>query len=283
MKQISGLEQIHPTYDAFLVDAWGVLHDGVACYPGAKNCLQRLAEFEKPVIVMSNAARRQHDMELELSRVGVNAALYRSVISSGELTWRALREGRLGLHLVEPGYYLGPQRSVSICDGLPLAWTDSVNRAGFVLNAGAPSGNPRDTELLVPLLEAMVARRLPMICANPDQVAVRAGELGISAGAIARRYQDLGATRIIYCGKPFHDIFEVALAALPGIDKSRILMVGDAFETDIAGALAFGLDSLLIAGGIHSAELDPLNEASLRELAARYGVKPGYYCEFLGW
>ena len=218
MKQISGLEQILPHYDAFLVDAWGVLHDGVACYPGAKNCLRKLAEFEKPVIVISNAARRQHGMELELARVGVNTTLYRGVISSGELTWRALCEGSLACDLAEPGYYLGPRRSVSICDGLPVTWTDSIELAGFVLNAGAPTGNPRDTESLVPLLEAMFARRLPMICANPDQVAVRAGEPGISAGAIARRYQNLGATRVIYFGKPFH---AQASAVIPGLLPAR--------------------------------------------------------------
>ena len=39
------------------------------------------------------------------------------------------------------------------------------------------------------------------------------------------------------------------------MDRSRILAIGDALRTDIAGASAFGVDALFIAGGIHRDEL----------------------------
>ena len=43
-------------------------------------------------------------------------------------------------------------------------------------------------------------------------------------------------------------------------DRSRILAVGDSLRTDIAGAAGAGIDSLLIAGGIHAEELGTTGE-----------------------
>ena len=66
MKQVKGIGAISENYDALLVDAWGVLHDGVSCYAGVKKCLQRLSRLDKPVIVLSNAARRHDAIAREL-------------------------------------------------------------------------------------------------------------------------------------------------------------------------------------------------------------------------
>jgi ribonucleotide monophosphatase NagD (HAD superfamily) len=41
IKHIPGLEAIHDGYEVFLIDAWGVLHDGANCYPGVKHCLEQ--------------------------------------------------------------------------------------------------------------------------------------------------------------------------------------------------------------------------------------------------
>jgi len=177
---------------------------------------------------------------------------------------------------------LRARASQSLCDGLPVNWVDSLKRADFVLNTGAPVGNPADVRDLTPVLDKMLKRQLPMHCANPDQYAIRGGEMGISAGAIAGHYQSMGAKRVKYYGKPQLELFEKALQAL-GIEKSRVIMVGDAFETDIAGANNFGIDSLLIAGGIHQAELTPLCTETVKTLANRYKFTPSYFCQSFIW
>jgi HAD superfamily hydrolase (TIGR01459 family) len=283
IKHIPGLEAIHDGYEVFLVDAWGVLHDGTDCYPGVKHCLEQLTGQGKQVIVLSNAARRHDAIKCELSRVGISPGMYHSVLSSGELAWHWLSSASNISEIGNSGYYLGPERSQSLCDGLPVRWVDRPEDASFVLNTGAPVGNPADASALTPILERMLKHGLPMLCANPDQVAVRAGEMGISAGAIARLYQSLGARRIVYYGKPYADLFELALQVLPGIDKSRVLMVGDAFETDIAGAANFGIDSLFIAGGIHQAELAPLSRQTVIRVANQYATSPTYFCQSFCW
>ena len=283
MNQVKGIEAISENYDAMLVDAWGVLHDGVSCYAGVKRCLQHLSRLDKPVIVLSNAARRHDPIARELLQLGISSELYHSVLSSGELAWHALNSGSIPGEFGEAGYYFGPERSQSLCTGLPVSWVDSLERADFVLNTGAPVGNPPDTSDLVRVLEQMLGQQLPMLCANPDQVAIRGGKMGISAGAIARHYQSIGAKRVIYYGKPQSKLFEKASEALPGIDKSRLLMVGDAFETDIAGAVKFGIDSLLITGGIHQAELTPLSTHTVETLVHRYAATPTYFCQSFCW
>ncbi|MFV2033235.1 MAG: TIGR01459 family HAD-type hydrolase [Gammaproteobacteria bacterium] len=280
IKHIPGLESIQRSYDTFLVDAWGVLHDGTDCYPGVKHCLEQLAGQGKRVIVVSNAARRQDAISEELERVGITKNLYQMIVSSGELTWQALRRGSFAKQFGKTGYYLGPERSKSILNGLNFRWLESLEGASFVLNTGAPTGNPPNSNSLAPLLEKMVTRQLPMVCANPDQVAVRSGELGISAGAIARHYQSLGGGPVVYYGKPHAAIYELAMGESTGIDKSRVLMVGDAFETDISGAVNYGIDSLLIAGGIHDSELRPLSEEIVARSAKTYGAKPKYFCRY---
>jgi len=282
-KLVTGIEAIADNYDVLLVDAWGVLHDGLSCYAGVKECLQQLSCSNKPVIVLSNAARRHEAIETELSRVGILRELYHSILSSGELVWRWLNSGSNLKELGNSGYYLGPGRSKSLCEGLTVHWVDSLNHADFVLNTGAPVGNPRDASELVPLLEEMVRQQIPMLCANPDQVAIRGGEMGISAGAIARLYRSLGGSRILYFGKPHTELFEQALQAFQGVDKSRLLMVGDAFETDIAGAANFGIDSLLIAGGIHRQALTPLTKESVQRVASLFSVNPTYYGQSFNW
>ncbi len=281
MQIIQGLSQVYKDYDALLVDAWGVIHDGVACFTGAQECLSRLAKLDIPVIVVSNAARRHDAMDEELQNIGIHDALYRNVVSSGELTWQGMHANKFGFGT--NGFYLGPSRSSGLCRGLDVRWVASIDDADFVLNTGAPEGNPKDTESLLPILEKFCSCKLPMICANPDQMAIRGGEAGISAGAIARRYQSMCGEQVIYVGKPHMEIFAQAVECLSGIVKSKILMVGDAFATDIRGAADFGIDSLLIADGIHRDEMKPFCEETILHTSAQYDVLPGYVSQSFHW
>ena len=45
MKLIKGLSQIQSKYDAFLIDLWGVVHNGIELYPGAVDVFKKLAEI----------------------------------------------------------------------------------------------------------------------------------------------------------------------------------------------------------------------------------------------
>lgn len=280
---LPGLAAVQHQYEAFLIDAWGVLHDGKILYPHALECLTRLRKLEKKVIILSNAARRRDAIASELSQFGIDRSHYQDIVSSGELTWCAMRDSiESGSFYGKCGYYLGPPRSRGLLAGLELNWQESIQSADFILNAGAPEGNPTNVSDCEALLKSAVKLGLPMICANPDRVAIRSGKAGISAGAIAERYRQLGAKVIEYHGKPYYPIYHSASKMLEDIKLHNILAVGDAFATDISGACHAGIDSWLIAGGIHHAKLKPLSIKSI-EAVADSGPMPDYASEYLIW
>ena len=283
MQPVDGLRDLVPRYDALLVDAWGVLHDGGRCFDDARECLQRLSQAELPVIVLSNAARREISMDDELECCGIDRALYRSVVTSGELVWQALVEGKFDPPAGRNGFYFGPERSQSLTHGLDFNWVADIGQADFVLNTGPPEGNPVNAESYRPLLERMADRRLPMVCANPDRFALRHGELGISAGSIAALYREVSDAPVHSLGKPHGEMFRQALARLDGVDQSRVLVVGDGLETDIVGADRAGLDSLFVIDGIHRESLANEPRDRLAKLGALSGALPVYYCQSLRW
>ena len=140
-------------------------------------------------------------------------------------------------------------------------------------------------------LGAFAARRLPFICANPDLIVHRGRELIYCAGALAEAYEALGG-ETIYAGKPHAPIYAAALAAAGAargapVDRSRVLAIGDAMRTDVAGAAGQGLDALFVTSGIHREDLhgeaaaavaDPLHSLfareKLRPVAAAYALAP---------
>ncbi len=250
-RSIERLAEISDGFDALLVDVWGVLHDGDGALPGVLPCLREALGDGRRVIIFSNAARRRDGIATELDRQGIPADCYTDIVSSGELAWRLMRDEpeRVGRRC----YYLGPGRSVGLLDDLPIERVAEPEDADFVLNAGA-EGNPPDTRPFAELLQRLQRLRLPMLCANPDRIAIRRSVAGIAAGALAADYAALGGS-VIYLGKPHAAMYRAAAACCDGVEPGRILAIGDAMETDIRGGSRHGHATLLVARGIHRDQL----------------------------
>ena len=275
---LSNIQSLIEHYDLLLVDAWGVLHDGRAVFPGAERFLHWAKKRRKPVAIISNAARRNEIMAKELANAGVDGHLYTLVHSSGEMTWQFLLRNA---DTYQTGFYYGPPRSRSLCHGLPARWAEEIHAADFVLNTGTPMADLNDISLIDDAIRTMVKLQLPMVCANPDQVAVRNGVLGFSAGAIAQRYLQLGGHKLVQFGKPDATIFQQAMQMASITEHKRVLMIGDGMATDIAGASNLGIDSLLICSGIHRQDLMPLDQGKLDTLCEKYRLSPTYACATL--
>jgi HAD superfamily hydrolase (TIGR01459 family) len=249
-------------YDGFIVDLWGVIHDGVTPYPGAIDCLARLRAMDRPVVLLSNAPRRAHVAQEAMRGMGIEDTLYSGIMTSGEATWRMLRNrsdpffAGLG-HRV---YHLGPERDLNVLSGVGDEVVARPEDANYVLNTGpddlAGSADPAAYDAV---LAECAAAELPMICANPDLEVIRDGRRIICAGTITQRYEELLAARgqpvrTRWIGKPDAAIYAPVLQML-GVARDRVLAVGDALRTDIAGAAAAGVAACWVLGGIHGAEL----------------------------
>ena len=273
---ITGIRELVPRYDGFILDLWGVIHDGIAPKPDALECLRSLKGQGKRIVLLSNAPRRSADVVRRITALGVPTELYHDAMSSGEEVWQHLnrRDDPFYAALGSRCLHIGSERDMEIRDGLGLDFVDAAEQAQFILNTG-PAGWDDRIEDYEALLRIALRRDLPMVCANPDFVVMHGDQLALCAGALAKSYEEAGG-RVRWHGKPFPSVYETCLGLLGIKNRSRILAVGDSLRTNIAGAAGAGIDSLLIAGGIHAEEFgglgaqnpDPARiEAALRESA----------------
>ena len=269
-----GFAALADGYDGFILDLWGVIHDGVQPYPGAINCLQRLRDAGKRCVLLSNAPRRSAVAEVMLRQMGIGADLYTGLLTSGEAAHLALlsRADPWFAALGDRAFHLGPQRDRNVLDGVDLTVVDSPAEASFVMNTGPDDHRGHtDVDAFEDVLADCARHGLPMVCANPDLEVIRGGVRVICAGALALRYEQMGGA-VRSLGKPDPAIYEPVLAML-GTTRPATLAVGDSLRTDIAGAAAAGIASCWVLGGIHGEALG--NDAGLAAAeAAAAGLAP---------
>ena len=252
---LPGFAALADRYDAFVLDLWGTLHNGIEPLPGAVDCLRRLHATGKPIALLSNAPQRAGTLEIGMAKMGIPADLYDLVYSSGEEVWLALatRADPWYRRLGRRGYFLGSERDYKMAEnpGLeraPLEVADYVLCIGLTARDGTIADHADE-------LRAARARALPLICANPDLVVLRGDNRELCAGALAKYYEDELGGAVRWHGKPHPSVFENCLAWLGVADPARALMVGDALRTDVAGAAGVGMASALVLSGINAAGL----------------------------
>ncbi len=272
-----GFAEIAAQYDGFILDLWGVIHDGVSPYEGAVGCLERLRDAGKRCVLLSNAPRRAAAAQGMLRAMGIEDALYHGILTSGEASHGALRARNAAgadpwfAALGPRVFHLGPDRDRNVLDGLDLVLTEMAD-ADFVLNTGPDDHRaPTDVAAFEDVLAACARRGLPMLCANPDLEVIRGGVRVICAGALAGRYQQMGGD-VRSLGKPDPAIYRPVLDML-GTGRARTLAVGDSLRTDIAGAAAAGLASCWVLGGIHGEALGR-DRARVAAEALEAGLSP---------
>jgi len=253
-------------YDGFVIDQFGVLHDGSTPYPGAAEALAELRQRGRRVIVLSNSGKRAAPNGKRLARFGVTPQHYDALITSGELTHQMLRQrdrapfDRLGRRVL-----LGhPEDDAPLIEGLGLQPVEDAAEAHFVLLASLPED--RSAEALLPRLAAATARRLPLLCANPDVHRLTPRGVEPSTGWLAERHAAAGA-EVVWLGKPHALIYTVCREALGRMGSRHFLAIGDSLAHDIAGGLGAGYDTCFIGAGLHGQDF-----ATCRSPAERYAL-----------
>lgn len=288
-KICDGLRDIVDGYDAVILDLWGVLHDGIRIYDHTAEALQQLRAADKQICLLSNVPRRLGPTTTKIERMGLTPDLYDHLVTSGETTHQALLNPQDDWHrgLGQTAYGLAPRdEALEMLEGTGKELADDVGQADFMLAIGI-SHVDETLEQYRPALDAGLERGIPMLCANPDLV-VNAGEkLAICAGSFAQYYAENGGD-VAYHGKPHAPVYQICQDKLGLGAEAKVLAVGDSFATDLTGAKAAGLDSCLIAGGIHLAQLGgkfggDVDVKALASLAEKYGLEPNYVLPLCRW
>jgi HAD superfamily hydrolase (TIGR01459 family) len=257
MKRITGLSDIADQFDLYLVDQYGVLHDGVAAYPGVIDGLARLRSRGSRVIVLTNSGKDASQNRARLAALGIEGSYVHAVVSSGEVGRHLMRSGALGSRFAIGATCCvigrsGDRYAVSADD---FRLVDRPADAAFLVFAGSDA--PRTSlEAYRTMLTPAAQAGVPALCVNPDLTMIRDGELVAAPGAIARVYESLGGL-VDYVGKPDGAIFRHALQVAGTWTEGRVVMIGDSPEHDVAGARAMGLRTLLVRTGIHQSLAEP--------------------------
>ena len=240
---------IHLPDDARLLicDVWGVVHDGERAYPGALAALARWRGEGRTVVLVTNAPRPSGAIRRQLDGLGVDAAHYDAIVSSGDAGVALIAQsgaadvGLIGtridrIALEEAGVRIGTRGDEALvaCTGLD--------------ERRAQVADYEDQ------LHSMQRRGARMLCLNPDRVAFHGERLELCAGVLAERYQALGGA-VTYTGKPHRPIYESALARAEAVAGRRfapddVLAIGDAVPTDLLGAARMSFRFLFVTGGI---------------------------------
>mgnify|MGYP001198895131 CR=1 FL=1 len=273
MKTIKSIKDIADDYETFLIDQWGVMHDGNDGFNHAIQTIDFLENKKKNLIVISNSSKRKKTSLEKLPLLGFRKKSFVEVETSGELIWNLvknislnLRKEAVCLHIYDDT----KEDGLGFRKGLEnITFTDNIKEADFIL-ACTPYFNSKPVNY-IPLLDKALEKNLIMYCANPDFETIDKQNNIFCMGLIGKLYEKIGG-RVIIKGKPDRSIYEESTKNI-NLNKSKTVAIGDSLFHDIKGANEFGIDSVLVTSGIHS------NLLNINKLVNNHKINPTYIIE----
>lgn len=262
---LNTLQDILSSYDAFIIDLWGVVHNGINAYPGTVELLNYLIANNKAIIFMTNAPQLSNSILQQLLALNIRANP-EMMLTSGDTTRHAIKNILINNPFTKY-YHLGTDINHDILVDLELNLVHDIKNSDIILLT-AHMTEHENLEKFDDTLKQAAILNIPIICTNPDQVATHGNTNIYCAGFLANKYEKLGG-KVEYYGKPHLPIYNAAFDRLltQGIfNKKRILMIGDTLATDILGAKNAGIDSALVLTGNTGKLLKNTNEEKLIKL-----------------
>lgn len=238
-------EALRDRYDLAIVDLDGTVYVGREPVPGAVDVLHRLAGGPMRVaFVTNNAARTPEQVARTLTKLGVDAGP-EDVTTSAQAAAAVLRT-------------MLPQGStVLVVGGRGLV--EALSAQGFAVVTSAADAPQAVVQGWTPELDwrmlaegaYALATGVPWVATNTDLTVPTPRGIAPGNGSfVALLGNATGRTPDVVAGKPGVALLEQTVFRYRA---RRVLVVGDRLDTDIAGADAADLDSLLVLSGVSSA------------------------------
>ena len=284
-KIINSISDIVPLYDVFILDQWGVMHDGYKGYNYAVSAVEKLIKENKKLFIISNSSKRKVSSIVKLRSLGFDKNHFVEVMTSGEMVWQEIATSihsygnnlKNCLHI----YDSSKEDGLEFRNGLEkFNYVSNINDANFIL-ACTPFENSEPIDY-IPILKEALDMKLVLFCANPDFVTIeKNNDKNIYCmGTIADLYDNMGG-KVVILGKPSKEIYTESCKKIENLNKSKIVAIGDSIDHDILGANNFNIDSVLISTGIHKDLFDNGPEIGLNEIkkSQKWNFSPTYVCE----
>ena len=268
MKKLNHLAEIYKNYDTYIIDLWGVIHNGVKLNSMAIEAVRNLIQSKKKVIFLSNAPRPSATVVDFLLKMKMKKEYLSNVMTSGEAAMYAINKNIFGKNF----YHLGPKKDDSIFEKVKKNQT-SIENCDFILCTGLLDEHENNLMYYKNYLAKHTSKKL--ICTNPDLIVHRGNLEEYCAGYVAKIFEELGGETIYY-GKPHKEIYEMCFNK-----NEKVLAIGDNLRTDIKGANNLDKDCLFISNGVHRNEFK--NDNDLTNLLIKYNVKANYFQKELLW
>jgi HAD superfamily hydrolase (TIGR01450 family) len=251
-------------YDLAMLDLDGVVYIGGVAVEGAPDHLARARDQGLRIaFVTNNASRSPAEVAQHLGELGVDAAAD-DVVTSAQAAARLLAQEH------------GPGARIALlgADGLARALREEglepvavgEESAVAVVSGYAPEVPWKD------VMRAAVRIRdgLPWVASNTDMTIPTAYGVAPGHGVLVETLHRFTRVDPVVAGKPQRPLLDETIRRVGG---RAPLMVGDRLDTDIEGAVAVGVDSLLVLTGVTG--LDEL-------VAAAKDGRPTYLAPDLG-
>lgn len=246
---LPGFAPLIDRYDTFVLDQWGVLHEGNQLYRGVRPLLEELQRRGKKVMILTNSSKSSdRNIQRLAERFGVPRDCYQTLISSADLI-RSWLGGEYAIDdLSRPGSVLvrADEGDEQLLDGIEVRITGDTADADAVILLSLPVTDTIDDHRW--WMETTVARDLPLLCPSNDVHTVRPNGVHAGMAGIIHVYADLGG-RVYNVGKPSPHIYAICNAEMASADPGSVLMVGDQIASDVAGARTQGWHTALVKTG----------------------------------
>jgi len=247
-RSLAGVHELIGDFDGFIIDQFGVLHDGTQAYTGAIPALQQLLASGKTIVILSNSGKRAHINIDRMATLGFDRSTFSRFVTSGDVAFDTIQE-RIRREGQKRCLLIARDGDLSAVNGLDLQLTESPSTAELVIISASEADRFAEQHY-IDLLSDPAQRRVPCLCTNPDKLMLTPGGIRFGAGRIAEIYEQLGGT-VQWLGKPYTDVYNYAMQHFKHIEPGRIVCIGDSIEHDIAGGANAGLATLFVRGGIH--------------------------------
>ena len=278
MKELSSLSEIYNNYDTFVIDLWGVIHNGIELNSKAIETIKQLKINSKKIVFLSNAPRPSASVTKFLLKMKMDQQYLSNVMTSGEAAMQAINLNKFG----KTFFHLGPPRDEAIFANVKENKT-TIDRCDFILCTGLfdeddPDSkktqlHENDLDYYKNFLLKHISKKL--VCTNPDLIVHRGNKEEYCAGYIAKIFEDIGGS-VVYYGKPYKEIYNMCFKV-----NEKVLAIGDNLRTDIKGANNLKIDCLFITDGVHRNEYK--NISDLDVLLKKYRVEANFFQKELSW
>ncbi len=231
-------------YAAVLLDLDGTIYHEEHALPGAVALLRRLQATKKVFACLTNSTTSPMRIVERLARMGVELEpdrVYTAAAAAADYVIQHIKTKRPRI------YNLATEGLAEMLQGL-VDWVNTDAEPCDAVIIGAPANVFATEERQRIALRLLRKGALAVgICADRVYPSPRGLEFG--SGALTQMLAYAAQTDPIFCGKPQKLFFQELCHRLK-VPSERCILVGDNLESDIMGAKALGMKTVLMLTGV---------------------------------